>query len=70
MTTYVALNVVVIIHGFGPAKRLSGLPTYRENPRAETLQAFQMLGADHSYIQRYAEFRRDIVYGDTAEAAR
>jgi hypothetical protein len=44
--------------------------TYRENPMAETLQAFQALEADHSYVQRYAEFRRDIVYGDTAEAAR
>ena len=36
----------------------------------EMLQAFQALEADHSYVQRYAEFRRNIVYGDTAEAAR
>ena len=58
------------MHCFEPAKRLSGLSTDRENQMAETLQAFQALEADHSYVQRYAEFRRNIVYGDTAEAAR
>jgi hypothetical protein len=36
----------------------------------ETLRAFRGLGADRSYAMQYAEFRRNIVYGDTAEAAR
>ena len=44
-------------------------PAYRVNPLAETLRAIQVLEADRSYAQRYAEFRRDMVYGDTVEYA-
>jgi hypothetical protein len=33
------------VHSLKPEKRLSGLPTYRENPMAEMLQVIQALGA-------------------------
>ena len=42
-------------------------PAYRENPMAETLRALQARASDPSYAQRYAEFRRDMVYGDIIE---
>jgi hypothetical protein len=31
---------------------------------AETLRAVQALASDARYVQRYAEFQRDMVYGD------
>ncbi len=42
-------------------------PAYRANPMAETLRAIQALEADPGYAQRYAEFCRLMVYGETAE---
>jgi len=44
-------------------------PAYRANPIAETLRALQALVADPGYAQHYAEFCRDMVYGDTVEYA-
>lgn len=39
-------------------------PAYRADPMAETLRAVQALASDPRYGQRYAEFQRDMVYGD------
>ena len=39
-------------------------PAYRADPLAETLRAVQALASDARYRQRYAEFQRDMVYGD------
>jgi predicted nucleotidyltransferase component of viral defense system len=47
----------------------SQFPAYRVNPLAETLRAIQALEANPSYARRYANFRRDMVYGDTVEYA-
>jgi predicted nucleotidyltransferase component of viral defense system len=44
-------------------------PAYRANPMAETLRAIQALEAEPGYAQRYAEFCRLMVYGETAEYA-
>ena len=44
-------------------------PAYRENPLVETLRAVAALEADLSYASRYAEFRRDMVYGAEIEYA-
>jgi predicted nucleotidyltransferase component of viral defense system len=39
-------------------------PAYRADPMAETLRAVQALASDPRYAQRYADFNRDMVYGD------
>ena len=39
-------------------------PAYRKDPIGETLRAVKALTADERYAQRYAEFQRDMVYGD------
>ena len=39
-------------------------PAYRENPITETRRAIDALASDPRYEQRYAEFQRDMVYGD------
>jgi hypothetical protein len=39
-------------------------PAYREDPAAETRRAIDALASDPRYEQRYAEFQRDMVYGD------
>jgi hypothetical protein len=39
-------------------------PAYRADPLAETLRAVEALATDKRYAQRYAEFQRDMVYGD------
>jgi predicted nucleotidyltransferase component of viral defense system len=39
-------------------------PAYRDDPLAQTLRAVHALGSDIHYAQRYAEFHRDMVYGD------
>ncbi len=39
-------------------------PAYRENPAAETRCAVDVLAGDPRYEQRYAEFLRDMVYGE------
>ena len=39
-------------------------PAYRANPMVETLRAVEALEADPGYARRYADFRRDMVYGD------
>src|SRR5262249_384120 len=44
-------------------------PAYRAHPMAETLRAIEALESDLGYARRYAEFRRDMVYGDTVEYA-
>jgi hypothetical protein len=44
-------------------------PAYRAHPMAETLRAIEALESDPGYARRYAEFRRDMVYGDAVEYA-
>ncbi len=44
-------------------------PAYRANPMAETLRAIQMLASDPGYAQRYTDFCRRMVYGETAAYA-
>lgn len=39
-------------------------PAYRADPMAETRRAVEALASDPRYAQRYAEFNRDMVYGD------
>ncbi|MBS0366355.1 MAG: nucleotidyl transferase AbiEii/AbiGii toxin family protein [Proteobacteria bacterium] len=39
-------------------------PAYRDDPAAETRRAVEALAGDPRYVQRYAEFQRDMVYGD------
>lgn len=39
-------------------------PAYRENPVAETLRAVGGLAADDRFASHYAEFLRDMVYGE------
>jgi predicted nucleotidyltransferase component of viral defense system len=39
-------------------------PAYRDDPLAETRRAVHALVSDTRYAQRYAEFHRDMVYGD------
>jgi hypothetical protein len=39
-------------------------PAYRTDPLAETFRAVEALRADERYAQRYAEFQRDMVYGE------
>jgi hypothetical protein len=41
-------------------------PAFRKAPLAETFRAVEALSADVRYAQRYAEFVRDMVYGDQA----
>lgn len=40
-------------------------PPYRADPMLETRRALEALGAQPHYAQSYAEFRRDMVYGET-----
>ena len=40
-------------------------PAYLADPLAETHRAVEALKSDARYAQRYAEFHRDMVYGDT-----
>lgn len=42
-------------------------PAYRENPIAETLRAVNGLVVDPGFASRYADFVRDMVYGDMPE---
>jgi hypothetical protein len=42
-------------------------PAYRQNPLAETLRAVESLAADPEYAQRYGEFQRLMVYGNSVE---
>jgi hypothetical protein len=44
-------------------------PAYRVNPLAETLRALEALELDPGHARRYADFCRDMVYGDTVEYA-
>lgn len=39
-------------------------PAYRDDPLAETRRAVQALASDIRYARSYAEFNRDMVYGD------
>jgi predicted nucleotidyltransferase component of viral defense system len=39
-------------------------PAYRDNPLAETLRAIDGIAADAEFASGYANFRRDMVYGD------
>ena len=39
-------------------------PAYRDDPMAETLRAVEGLVHDEHFAQAYAEFLRDMVYGD------
>jgi hypothetical protein len=41
-----------------------------QKPENGNAMDLQVLEADRSYALRYEEFRRDIVYGDTAEYRR
>ena len=42
-------------------------PAYRKNPIAETLRAVEGLAKDPDFANRYAAFRRDMVYGESPE---
>jgi predicted nucleotidyltransferase component of viral defense system len=42
-------------------------PAYRENPIAETLRAVAGLANNPDFANRYAAFRRDMVYGESPE---
>jgi len=42
-------------------------PAYRENPVAETLRAVGGLATDDRFAAHYAEFLRDMVYGETPD---
>jgi hypothetical protein len=42
-------------------------PAYRENPIAETRRAVAGLAHDPHFANRYATFRRDMVYGESPE---
>ena len=42
-------------------------PAYRENPVAETLRAVDGLAADDRFASHYAEFLRDMVYGEAPD---
>ena len=42
-------------------------PAYGENPIAETLRAVEGLAKDPHFANRYAAFRRDMVYGESPE---
>jgi hypothetical protein len=42
-------------------------PAYRENPVAETLRAVGGLAADDRFASYYAEFLRDMVYGEVPD---
>ena len=42
-------------------------PGYRENPIAETMRAVESLAKDPDFANRYAAFRRDMVYGESPE---
>ena len=44
-------------------------PAYRANPMAETLRAIDGLLNDPTYMQRYDEFLRNMVYGNRADYA-
>jgi predicted nucleotidyltransferase component of viral defense system len=44
-------------------------PAYRADPIGETLRAVAGLSADPGYLQRYQNFRREMVYGETLEFA-
>ncbi len=42
-------------------------PAYRANPLEHTLRAVEALSTTPGYAQRYADFRRDMVYGETVD---
>jgi len=42
-------------------------PAYRENPVAETLRAVDGLASDDRFASHYADFLRDMVYGETPD---
>jgi hypothetical protein len=42
-------------------------PAYRENPVAETLRAVDGLATDDRFASHYADFLRDMVYGETPD---
>lgn len=42
-------------------------PAYRENPVAETLRAVDGLATDDRFARNYAEFLRDMVYGEAPD---
>jgi len=42
-------------------------PAYRENPIAETLRAAAGMANDPEFANRYARFRRDMVYGESPD---
>ncbi len=44
-------------------------PAYRDNPIAETLRAVAGLQSDPDYLQRYTDFRQDMVYGEAFDFA-
>ena len=69
---YDAVDVAALAHEIMPHDAEvfgNQFPAYRANPIAETLCAMQALEADPGYAQRYAEFCRLMVYGETAEYA-
>ena len=53
---------------WSPMPRLRGrnFPAYRANPVAETLKAIEAIAADAAFAAAYANFRRDMVYGESA----
>lgn len=51
------------------ALRGGKFPAYQKDPVAETLKAVDRIVRDDAYAAAYAEFRRDMVYGDAPEFA-
>jgi predicted nucleotidyltransferase component of viral defense system len=45
-------------------------PAYRADPLAETLRAVDAIAADADFVSGYANFQRDMVYGQTADFER
>ena len=42
-------------------------PAYRDNPISETLKAVEGITTDAAYVNGYADFRRDMVYGEAPD---
>jgi predicted nucleotidyltransferase component of viral defense system len=51
------------------AKYGARFPAYRDDPLAETLRAIESIAADPVFAEGYANFRRDMVYGDSPDFA-
>jgi Nucleotidyl transferase AbiEii toxin, Type IV TA system len=42
-------------------------PAYRDDPLAETLRAIEAIAGDTGFARGYADFRRDMVYGEAPD---